>query len=54
MFFGCFETAQTEMAAATAAGGKPAEDPGEKTNMGVDYVISYRFGSTGMDLCPVP
>lgn len=31
-----------------AAEKKPmAVDPVEKTNMGVDYVISYRFAGTG-------
>lgn len=31
-----------------AAEKKPtAVDPAEKTNMGVDYVISYRFAGTG-------
>ena len=31
-----------------AADTKPSEDPGTTTNMGVDYVISYRFATTGM------
>jgi hypothetical protein len=33
-----------------AADAKPStgEDPGKTTNMGVDYVISYRFATSGM------